>query len=125
MSVRLTVAVAALTAAGCGGSSEPPPPPVGFVSQATWPDKPYPSGGPWPFTVTEGVLMCHAPHRVTFTANGVEYALNGAAKSAGQFQNVNAIWRDAGPGYVEINGTRQPVKQDLGPMIVRGLDLCP
>jgi hypothetical protein len=119
MRAVLTVAAAALAAAGCDGSSEPSSQPVGFVSEATWTD------GPWPFTVTDGVLMCHAPHRVTFTAKGVEYALNSAAKSTGQFQNVNPLVRDGGPGYVEINDTRVPVKQGLGPMIVRGLDLCP
>ena len=80
--------------------------------------------GPWPFTVSEGVLMCDAPHRVTFAADGVRYALNGAAKSTGQFQDVNPIVRDTG-GYVEINDTRVPAKQGLGPMVVRGLDLCP
>lgn len=69
--------------------------------------------------------MCHPPHRVTFTADGVEYALNGAAKSTGQFHDVAAVWRDGGPGYVEINGMTQGVKFSLGPMIVRGLDLCP
>jgi hypothetical protein len=68
--------------------------------------------------------MCHAPHRVTFTADGIEYALNGAAKSTGQFQDVNPILRDTG-GYVEIIDTRLPAKQGVGPMVVRGLDLCP
>jgi hypothetical protein len=48
--------------------------PAGFIAEATWPDEPYPSAAPWPFTVAEDVLICHAPHRVTFTADGVEYA---------------------------------------------------
>lgn len=124
MSTWLTIPFAALALARCVGRSEPPSLPAGFVSEATWPDKPYPSAGPWPFTVTGGVLICHAPHRVTFTANGVEYALNGAAKSTGQFQDVNPILRDTG-GYIEINNTRVPAKQGGGPMAVRGLDLCP
>lgn len=123
MRTWLTVALAALAASGCNGNSGPPAQPAGFVSEATWPDEPYPSAGLWPFTVTGGVLNCHAPHRVTFTANGVEYALNGAAKSTGQFQDVNPILRDTG-GYVEIDETRAPAKQGVGPMVVGGLDLC-
>src|SRR5207249_970254 len=104
MLAGLTVAAAMLAVAGCDGISEPPPQPAGFVSQATWTD------GQWPFTVSEGVLMCDAPHRVTFTANGARYALNGAAKSTGQFQDVNPIVRDAG-GYVEINDLKVSAKQ--------------
>ena len=126
MRVTLVVAAVLLAVPGCSRGSESPPRPDGFISEATWPDDPYPSAGPRPFTVAEGVLICHTPHRVTFTADGVEYALNGAAKSSGQFQDVAAIWRDAGPGYVEIGGTRVgPPKPSLGLIIVRGLDLCP
>ena len=59
--------------------------------------------------------MCRPPKRVTFTANGVMYALNGPAKSSRQFDDVSAIWRDSDyPG----------VKVDIGPMIIRGLSLC-
>jgi hypothetical protein len=63
-------------------------------------------------------------HGVTFAADGVRYALNGAAKSTGQFQDVNPTLRDTS-GYVEINDTRVPAKQGVGPLVVRGLDLCP
>jgi Protein of unknown function (DUF2511) len=125
MPAWLTVALAAIAVAGCDGSADDPPRLVGFVSEATWPDEPYPSSGPWPFSVAEGILTCHAPHRVTFAADRVEYALNGAARSTGQFQDINAILRDAGPDYIEINGTRQAIKSSVGPMVVRGLDLCP
>lgn len=82
--------------------------PAGLVSESTW-------TGDWPFTVPEGSLMCGQPNRVTFTADGTIYALNGAAKSAGSFDDVAAIWKDSDfPG----------VKVDIGPMIQRGLELC-
>ncbi|TFI45157.1 DUF2511 domain-containing protein [Rhodococcus sp. 1R11] len=82
--------------------------PAGLVSESTW-------TGDWPFTVPEGSLMCGQPNRVTFTADGTIYALNGAAKSAGAFDDVAAIWKESDfPG----------VRVDIGPMIQRGLELC-
>ncbi|QCB50536.1 DUF2511 domain-containing protein [Rhodococcus sp. PAMC28707] len=82
--------------------------PAGLVSEATW-------TGDWPFTVTEGTLMCGAPDRVSFTANRNMYALNGAAKSAGGLDDVTAIWKDSAYAGVKVN---------LGPMIEKGLTLC-
>lgn len=85
--------------------------PAGYVSEATWTD------GLWPFTVPEGMLQCGSLQRVTFTTNRVIYALNGAAKSAGGFEDVDSIWRD--------DLAYAGVKVNLGPMIQRGLTLCP
>jgi hypothetical protein len=66
---------------------------------------------------------------VTFTAGGVEYAINEAAKKTAQFGDVDDILLDLpdGPiGYVDIGGVRQPVK--VGPslyrVLSRGIDLC-
>jgi hypothetical protein len=82
--------------------------PAGSVSESTW-------TGDWPFTVPQGVLMCAAPDRVTFSADGTMYAVNGSAKSTGQFEDLAAIWKDSDfPG----------VKVDIGPMIQQGLALC-
>ena len=55
----------AMALAGCGSdsSAEAPPPIVTAVSEATW------TAGPWPFTVSEGVLRCRYSYQVTFTAN--------------------------------------------------------
>lgn len=81
--------------------------PAGLVSEATWP-------GDWPFTVSEGVLMC-ASGRVTFASDRVQYGLNGDAMSAGGFEDVSLIWQDSDfPG----------VKVSLRPMIEKGLTLC-
>lgn len=82
--------------------------PAGSVSEATW-------TGDWPFTVPQGVLMCGSPDRVTFSADGTMYAVNGSAKSTGEFEDLAAIWKDSDfPG----------VKVDIGPMIQQGLALC-
>lgn len=81
--------------------------PRGYISEATW-------AGEWPFTVPEGTLMCAAPSRVTFTANRTMYALNGPAKQAKSFEDINDIWKSSGPG----------LKVNLGPAIDEGLTLC-
>jgi hypothetical protein len=60
------------------------------IEAATWTD------GPWPFTVAQGDLACTAEGGMqmqTFTADGVTYALNSAAKGAGRYPPVDAIWR--------------------------------
>jgi hypothetical protein len=116
--------IGAVGAAGCSDSSaEAPRPIVTAVSEATW------TAGPWPLTVSEGVLRCRYSYQVTFEAHGVEYALNRKAVQSGQFADIAAIARPRPPGplgYVEINDERQPVYAgpDTGALISRGLDLC-
>jgi hypothetical protein len=88
--------------------------PPGYISEATWTD------GEWPFTVSEGVLMCtnvgSIPWQVTFTANGVTYAVNGAALLAHLYADMTVIMRDS----PAIPGT----KVNLRPVVQRGLALC-
>ena len=122
----LVVVASMLALAGCATPGPPAAPTTATaiavpVFRSTWTD------GPWPFTVSEGVLRCRFPYRVTLTTGGVEYALGRAATSSGQFGKVGEILQ-AGPlGYVEIDGTRQPVR--MGPstqkLVSKGLDLCP
>jgi Protein of unknown function (DUF2511) len=62
----------------------------GYISQMTW------AAGPWPFTVSDGVVACHieGPVQVhTFTSDGVVYALNFAARDTGRYRPVESIWR--------------------------------
>jgi hypothetical protein len=115
-----TVAVGmALIVAGC--ADDPPPPRTAEVSRAQWQSGT--ANGPWPFTVDGGVLTCHPPDWVTFTANGTEYALTDDARWLGHYQDVKAVLR---PGYVEIGAERQPVPVAVNPrMVDRGRDLCP
>ncbi len=85
--------------------------PRGYVSEQSW------TAGPWPFTVAEGTLFCarsstNAP-MVTFAANREMYAVNGAAKTAGN-ADIAPIWRDG----------RNGLKVDLAPMIAAGTALC-
>ncbi|KLO45365.1 hypothetical protein ABH37_00790 [Mycobacterium haemophilum] len=88
--------------------------PGGFVSEATWTD------GPWPLTVSEGTLACHplGAHlgRVTFTSGGTTYWVNGTAKAAHKYADLDDIWRD----NPDIPGT----KINIGPLLDRGLALC-
>jgi hypothetical protein len=88
--------------------------PPGYISEATWTE------GEWPFTVSEGVLLCtnagSLPWQVTFTANGVTYAANVTALLAHQYADMTVIMRDS----PTIPGT----KINLRPVIQRGLALC-
>ena len=81
------------------------------MSRATWHD------GPWPFTVSRGILGCTQPPfpgAVTFNVGGTVYAVNGTAEDAGH-QNIDPIWNPAGGG----------LRVDIGRMIDKGLSLCP
>ena len=49
-------------------------------------------GDSWPLSVEDGVLACEAAGAVTFTTNGVTYAVNGLAKSNKAFANIDRIW---------------------------------
>jgi len=105
-----------LGAAGCGASSTSDlDGTMGSsitVSKATWHD------GPWPFTVSSGVLGCTQPPfpgAVTFNVNGTLYAINGTAQDAHIGRSFNSIWRNA-PGGLRV---------DVGGAIDKGLNLCP
>jgi hypothetical protein len=109
----------AVLVTACAGHHAPPP---GHVSQATWTE------GPWPFTVSEGTLKCYAgDSMVTFTVDGVEYALNLSATRFGDFHDPDPIRRDGRPGYVDIGDERQPVptKMSVDRFVAKGLELCP
>ena len=124
------IVVGVILAAGCsstdavsGNSASTATRPTAVaVPAATWTD------GPWPFTVPSGVLRCRFSHQVTFTADGVEYAINSGARRSGHFHDLAGIQPAGEPtGYVEIGGQRQPVSADapgVTAMLSRGLDLC-
>lgn len=104
--VRSALIILIILLAGCGGSAESSSSEV--VSKADF-------GEAWPFTVDSGKLSCEAS-AVTFAASGKRYALNGTAKSSGQYADVDAIWA----AHPVVPGA----KKDIGPMIERGLKLC-
>lgn len=70
-------------------------------------------GDKWPLTVDSGVLRCEE-QAVVFRYEGVDYAVNGTAKSRG-YPPIDPIWADG-----DLEGT----KKDIGPLIQRGLELC-
>jgi hypothetical protein len=79
-------------------------------------------GDAWPLTVDTGVLSCigrKGVGLVTFTVDGVTYAVNGLAKQGGRWESIDAIWIDDPNIKVE-----PPVKKNIGPLIERGLALC-
>lgn len=88
------------------------PTPAGYVSRATY-------GDDWPFSVPSGTLSCYPSGNndgrllVTFgTGDGIEYALNGQARSF---------------GFPELDETILPTWPDasmLGDLIEQGLALC-
>lgn len=111
-SSRAGVAAIALLVAACGGSagatapSRPLEP--GAITRADL-------GAAWPFAVDAGELRCNelaGRPLVTFAVDGIEYALNGAARDAG-FPELDTTVL---PSWPDVSG--------LGPLIERGLELC-
>lgn len=77
-------------------------------------------GNEWPFTVDEGILACYGSGgvgEVVFTANGINYAVNGIASSKGNYRPKEEVWED--------NPSLPGTKKSVGTMISRGLELCP
>jgi len=89
-------------------------------------------GDEWPFTVEEGTLRC-SDNEVTFSTNGVQYAVNGSAKSAG-YASMDTIWQpnteliqemaDAMGMTLEEAMKEFTFKISVGPVIESGLELC-
>lgn len=72
----------------------------------------------WPLTLSSGVLGCERG-AVTFSANGITYAINGTAMAQGRklgWRDIREVWK----GNLAIPGT----KINIGPMIEKGLLLC-
>ena len=86
-------------------------------------------GEKWPFTVSEGVLEC-VDDAVIFHTHGGRYALNGLAFSKG-YVKVDPIRRidPLRSGLAEYSGEtgrvlREAASVSLGPVIMKGLELC-
>ncbi|CAN5621999.1 hypothetical protein TUM20984_35950 [Mycobacterium antarcticum] len=122
MGIRLVLvaSAAAIVLVSCASESKPVVSASATVSKAEWQDSTH--RGFWPFTVDDGVLTCHAPDLVTFTANGTEYALSDNARWVGRFPSVAPILVH---GYVEISDERQPVPTPFNSLTDRGRELCP
>lgn len=91
-------------------------------------------GEAWPFRVSEGELNCSRHGVVTFKANGVTYAVNGTAKSAG-FARIEPIWKLNWAMYekfakalgVSVEQAKEQIgsiRISIGPIIDAGLVLC-
>ena len=113
--VSSVIIIAGLATAGCSkpvdvtapSPSLTPTAVSDVVSKATWKE------GVWPFTVPDGVVKCYIEDSmITFTSEGVEYGLNVTARRFGDFPDIDEIAPRRSDGYVEIEGTRQPVRTD-------------
>ncbi|MCW2622104.1 MAG: putative lipoprotein [Frankiales bacterium] len=85
---------------------------VGEVSRAEFEGE----GRTWPLTVDRGTLSCEPVNRVVFTAGGTTYSVNGTAKGAHQWADIDPIWADDGSGL--------GLKVNIGDLIEAGLALC-
>lgn len=75
-------------------------------------------GDDWPLTVESGVLKCIDDNGILLAiieVNGVEYQLNGAAKSMG-YENIDIIWSN--------NPSIPGARLSLSPLISKALELC-
>ncbi|MGY1825784.1 MULTISPECIES: DUF2511 domain-containing protein [unclassified Blastococcus] len=100
------------TRIGGGDSSGSSAGEVGEVSRAEFEGE----GRTWPLTVDRGTLDCEPGSRVTFTADGTTYAVNGTAKGSGEWADIDPIWADDGSGL--------DLKVSIGDLIEAGLALC-
>lgn len=80
-------------------------------------------GEEWPLTAKEGTLNCTSLGTlgiITFTANGITYAVNGTAKARARqsgWREINEIWKDnPNPQYGP--------KINIAPLVQKGLSLC-
>jgi hypothetical protein len=69
----------------------------------------------WPFTVEEGTVGCDSD-AVTFTADGVTYAVNEEATVRGLGADIGPIWAS--------DSTDGGGRMSLDPIVRRGLALC-
>ena len=76
-------------------------------------------GDEWPFTVNSGTVECLGdPFMVIFTSGGVSYALNDAAKSSGEFEEIEAILK------IDENYQGRQVKMNTSLIEFEGLKVC-
>lgn len=106
MVVRISGLLALTLSLACGSGA-----PVGApVSQAEF-------GDAWPLTIDRGTLRCEPPGAVVFQASdGSDYGVNGIALSQG-YPEIDPIWADDPDPLVP--------KKSIGPLLDRGLALCP
>lgn len=88
--------------------------PVGYLSRARI------GTARWPLTVSSGVVRCDDGSSVVFRSNGVNYAVNGTAKTEHpELPPIEQIWRHES-GQLGRLGLRV----SISPVIDRGLQLC-
>ncbi len=109
----LLLILAALSLIGCGNTAS--------ITSVNISEKDY--GDRWPFLVSKGKLNCEGRSgfgAVTFTAQGITYAINGTAKALAKqrkgWKDIDEIWKS----NPKLPGT----KINISPIIEKGLSLC-
>lgn len=105
----LPAALLAVLLAACSSSSSSTPSHQRDISRTDLGDN-------WPLTVDRGTLECRDGSSVVFTVGGTTYAVNGTAKGAHRYAEIDAIW-SADPNVAGL-------KKNIGPLIDKGLALC-
>jgi hypothetical protein len=76
-------------------------------------------GQDWPFSVESGTVQCVGDElHIIFKADGSTYALNEAAKSSGEYDDVEDIIRS------DANYPGRKIMMDLSAIEFEGLKLC-
>ena len=78
-------------------------------------------GDRWPLTVERGTVECVPAFSVIFHTGGVTYAVNGWAMTNTDYPDVREIWLDD----PDADRAARGLKINIGPIIDRGLALCP
>lgn len=104
--VRIAALLVLTLGLACGSAAPVDEP----VSQAEF-------GDAWPLTIDRGTVRCEPPGAVVFQApDGSDYGVNGVATSQG-YPELAPIWADDPDPLVP--------KKSIGPLLDRGLALCP
>lgn len=74
-------------------------------------------GDEWPLEVDRGCLYCLSGVRLVFVSGGSRYAVNGTAIGDRGNLRIDPIW--------SADPTIPGAKRNIGPLIERGLALCP
>lgn len=110
-SLIAVVAILMLTAAAACGDTASESETTVTVSRADFGDQ-------WPLTVDGGTLRCEAD-AVSLEARGVVYAVNGTAESRDIGVDIDPVWADDPDSPADLG-----LKENIGPLIDRGLALC-
>lgn len=111
----VTAALSGCSASSSAGSASQPPNRWVMLAAAQY-------GSAWPLTADRAIVRCYrsgGAEEVTVTINGTEYAVNSAARTTGKWKDFTTS------GYWKADPSGLDQKVDIGPLIEKGLEICP